>query len=47
MTAQTIQQRVARYAKRQKERGVVRVTVYVPANHKDRILNLAAELRRK
>ena len=46
MTAQTIQQRVARYTKRQKAKGVVRVTVYVPAKFKDIILKRAAELRR-
>ena len=47
MTTQTTAQRVARYAKRQKAKGVVRVTVYVPAKSKDRIYKLAAELRRK
>ena len=47
MTTQTTAQRVARYARRQRAKGVVRVTVYVPAKSKDRILNLAAELRKK
>ena len=47
MTAQTTAQRVARYTKRQKARGVVRITVYAPAKFKDRVYKLAAELRRK
>ena len=45
MTAQPVSQRVARYAKRQKERGVVRVTVYVPKKDAAKIYKLAAKLR--
>ena len=47
MTAQPVSQRVRRYARRQKAKGVVRVTVYVPERFKDIILKRAAELRRK
>ena len=47
MTTQTTAQRVARYTKRQRAKGVVRVTVYVPAKFKDHVYKLAAELRKR
>ena len=47
MTAQSIAQRVARYAKLQRIRGIVQVTVYVPLENIDRIRDLAKELRLK
>lgn len=46
-TDNTVMERMKRYRDAQKERGMIKMTVWVPENHRDALKAYAKKLRKK